>query len=100
MAYGRKTGGRKKGTPNKIQRPGKKQSALVDKLFDEGVTPLEYMLAILRNPESQAMQKAWAAEKAAPYCHPRLAPVDKDTGQQPVQKVQIIAWQGPRQPKQ
>ncbi len=100
MTIGRKTGGRKKGTPNKIQRPRKQQALLVDKLLDKGVTPLEYMLAILRNPEAEALQRSWAAEKAAPYCHPRLAPVDKDTGQQPVQKVQIIAWQGPRQPKQ
>ncbi len=99
MAIGRKTGGRKKGTPNKVQRPRKQHAALIEPLLADGVTPLEYMLGILRNPNTEPLQRAWAAEKAAPYCHPRLAPVDKDTGKQPIQQVHVIGWQGPRQPK-
>jgi hypothetical protein len=34
------------------------------------VLPLEYMLYILNTAEDDAA-KRWAAEKAAPYCHPR-----------------------------
>ena len=31
------------------------------------------MLAILNNPGTSPERKMWAAEKAAPYLHPRLA---------------------------
>ncbi len=97
MALGRKTGGRKKGTPNKVAKPRKAYTYMVDKLALEGEMPLQYMLKVLRDPNTEPLQRAWAAEKAAPYCHPRLAPIDKDTGQQPVQTV-VVKWLGDRQP--
>ena len=98
MALGRKTGGRKKGTPNKLQRPRKiAQHTLVDVLSTDGITPLEYMLAVLRDPHAKALEKSWAAEKAAPYMHPRIAPIDKDTGQTSTQTV-IVQWLGSKQP--
>lgn len=34
------------------------------------------MLQVLRDPEASAADKKWAAEKAAPYMHPRLAAVE------------------------
>ena len=40
----------------------------------EGLTPIEYMLAILRDDHADEKQRAWAAEKAAPFVHPRPAP--------------------------
>ncbi len=97
MALGRKTGGRKKGTPNKIAKPRKAYTYMIDKLALEGEMPLEYMLRVLRAPDTEPLQRAWAAEKAAPYCHARLAPIDKDTGQQPVQTL-VVKWLGNRQP--
>ena len=66
MAKGRKTGGRQKGTANKKTRE------LADKAAAQGITPLEYMLGILRAKRSTDELKRWAAEKAAPYIHPRL----------------------------
>ena len=98
MAIGRKTGGRKKGTPNKVRKPRKATAVMVDKLALEGIMPLEHMLAVLRDPDAKPLEKAWAAEKAAPYCHPRLAPIDKDTGNQPIQHM-VIRWMGARQPQ-
>jgi hypothetical protein len=41
----------------------------------EGVSPVEYMLKILRNENADAKERAWAAEKSAPYLHPRPAPL-------------------------
>jgi hypothetical protein len=37
------------------------------------LTPLAYMLQVLRDPKSSSDQKQWAAEAAAPYCHAKLS---------------------------
>ena len=39
-------------------------------------TPLEFMLSVLRDPEASLADRKWAAEKAAPYLHPRLQTVE------------------------
>lgn len=44
----------------------------------EGVTPVEYMLSIMRNDEEEEKSLAWAAEKAAPYI-PSQASTDRTT---------------------
>ena len=36
-------------------------------------SPLDYLLSVLNNPMSAPERKMYAAEKAAPYIHPRLA---------------------------
>lgn len=76
----RKGAGRKRGTANKRTR------AIADRAAAEGVTPLDFMLALLRKPapkganaEVQARYDGLrfeAAKAAAPYLHPRLAPRD------------------------
>lgn len=38
-----------------------------------GITPLEYMLSILRDEQADKSQRFEAAKAAAPYVHPRLA---------------------------
>ena len=85
---GERRGGRQKGAANKRSR------AIADKAIESGLTPLEYMLDILRSempPDlkeriesgevSEELTKAvyaWqtqrfeAAKAAAPYVHPRL----------------------------
>lgn len=70
MALGRKTGGRQKGIPNK---------ATADKaaaVSASGLTPLDYMLQLMRDEEQPAGIRADAAKNAAPYVHPRLAAVE------------------------
>jgi hypothetical protein len=64
---GEHRGGRTQGTKNK-------RTNELQKLIDEAkalgwVMPVEYMLYILNTGDDAA--KRWAAEKAAPYCHPR-----------------------------
>jgi len=39
-------------------------------------TPLDFMLSVLRDPEASLADRKWAAEKAAPYLHPRLQTVE------------------------
>jgi hypothetical protein len=64
-----KSGGRSKGTPNKVTERREAEIAA------SGLTPLEYMLGILRDPKQDQSARFAAAEKAAPYCHAKLAAV-------------------------
>lgn len=69
---GRPQGAPKSGTRGKAaprtaparRRPETAKSAL---------TPLGYMLQVLRDPESTKDEKKWAAQQAAPFVHARLA---------------------------
>lgn len=76
--------GRPKGSAN-IRR-----QALVQKLVDEGVTPLHVMLNTMRDIWNEAlkieefiprvekkMMAVGVAEKAAPFIHPKLASIEK-----------------------
>ncbi len=63
--------GRPKGSPNKASVERQKAVAA------SGITPLEYMLAMLRDELATAEDRKWAAAQAAPYVHPRLAQVDQ-----------------------
>ncbi len=76
MAKGKKTGGRVKGIKNRatIEKEAR-HIELVEAAKADGITPLEVMLA--------AMRQAWDAQQiaeaqkyavdAAPYLHPRLS---------------------------
>lgn len=70
MAIGKKTGGRQKGTPNKAS------AALASDIAASGLTPLDYMLDVLRDENADPKDRMWAAEKAAPYVHPKLATIE------------------------
>lgn len=59
--------GRPKGAPNKATAEREQQIAA------SGLTPLDYMLSILRNEENDEAKRFEAAKAAAPYVHPRLA---------------------------
>lgn len=77
MAKGVKTGGRQKGTPNKAT------AAKAEEIAASGVTPLEYMLKIMRDEASDPLMRFEAAKSAAPYVHPKLAAIEhtgKDGG--------------------
>ncbi len=38
---------------------------------ETGMLPLDFMLALLRDETASLADRKWAAERAAPYCHPR-----------------------------
>ncbi len=39
----------------------------------EGITPLEYMLSVIRDPAVEPFRRDRMAVAAAPYCHPRMS---------------------------
>ena len=65
-----KTGGRQKGIANKRTRD------IADAAMAQGLTPLEYMLAVLRDETVEPERRDEMAKAAAPYLHPRLAAIE------------------------
>jgi hypothetical protein len=65
-------GGRRPGAGRKPGAATKKVREAADRLAAEGLTPLDYMLGVLRGTMAYDAQRFAAAEKAAPYIHPRL----------------------------
>lgn len=70
MALGKKTGGRTKGVPNKATADREKR------VTEGGITPLDYMLEIMRDVENPKDVRLDAAKSAAPYVHPKLAAIE------------------------
>ena len=70
MAIGKKTGGRKKGVPNRAT------AAKAAAIEASGLTPLDYMLSVLRDEKADARRRDDMAKAAAPYVHPRMAPAE------------------------
>lgn len=70
MALGKKTGGRAAGTPNKAS------AAKAAAIEASGLTPLDYMLSVLRDEGRDTAERMDAAKAAAPYVHSKLASVE------------------------
>lgn len=69
--------GRKKGEPNRrtIETQAKAQ--------ESGITPLDYMLNVMRNDLEEPRARLAAAQAAAPYVHAKLSSIElsgKDGG--------------------
>jgi hypothetical protein len=67
----RPNAGRKKGSLNA------KTQKVAERCFEEGITPLEYMLNIMRDPTQEFDTRMDAAKSCAPYMHPKLASVEQ-----------------------
>lgn len=86
MATGIKTGGRKKGVPNKAT------AAKQAEIAASGLTPLEFMLGVMRNEGNEQSVRLDAAKAAAPYVHPKLANIDAKIEGDVGLKVEIIRY--------
>ena len=64
---GERRGGRNKGTPNKAT------AAKAAAIAASGLTPLDYMIQVMRDPTVEAHRRDEMARAAAPYIHPKLA---------------------------
>jgi hypothetical protein len=60
---------KKKGTPNRASAARERCAQA------SGLTPLEYLRRIMRNPKLPRSERTDAAKAAAPYVHPRFAAV-------------------------
>lgn len=66
----RQGAGRKKGAVGKLHDAARAQAA------SEGITPLAYLLGLLRDDQQPQEIRTDAAKAAAPYLHAKLANVD------------------------
>jgi hypothetical protein len=89
MAVGKKTGGRRRGTPNKATARREREVAKM------GQTPLEYMLRVMRDSRAGGDRRDKMAIAAAPYVHPKLASM-QHTGRNggPIQTVDLTKLSG------
>jgi hypothetical protein len=74
---GTRIGGRSKGTKNKatIERE-QGHAEIVEQAKAEGVSPLEYMLKVMRDEGADKKRRDVMAVAAAGYVHPKLASVE------------------------
>jgi formylmethanofuran dehydrogenase subunit B len=85
---GVKTGGRRKGVPNKAT------AAKAAAIAASGLTPLDFMLGVMRDECQELGVRLDAAKAAAQYVHPKLQPVDGKTGSAVVQARVIVEFVG------
>lgn len=69
-------GGARKGAGRKPGSATTKTRQIAEKAASEGLTPLEFMLQVLRDVTKDDAERMEAAKSAAPYIHPRLSAVD------------------------
>lgn len=78
-------GGKRAGAGRKPGSKNKRTAAIAQKAAAKGITPLEYMLKVMREPVPKGASveekitmmgmRFEAAKAAAPYVHPRLSTV-------------------------
>lgn len=76
-------GGKREGAGRKVGSVNKANAARAALIAASGLTPLDYMLSVLRDEEADKKRRDWAAKEAAPYCHNRMSAVEhmgKDGG--------------------
>ena len=94
-----KTGGRKKGTPNKTT------AAMAAAVAASGKAPLEVMIENMRHFDEAAtntseievsdglrMQAQECAKDAAPYIHPKLQAIEHSGAQKPIRHIIVAQW--------
>lgn len=72
------SGGKRQGAGRKPGVPNGKTAAIARAVAESGITPLDFMLAALRDETREFAERMDAAKSAAPYCHPKRVPVDGD----------------------
>ena len=73
-------GGKRDGAGRPAGSVTTKSREVAEQAAESGLTPLDYMLGILRDEDAERKDRMWAAEKAAPYVHAKLANVEHSGG--------------------
>lgn len=71
-------GGPRPGAGRKRGSVSKKTTEVAQRASENGVTPLEYLLKVMRDSKKPLALRMDAAKSAAPYMHPRLSSVEID----------------------
>ena len=88
-------GGARKGAGRKPGSATTKTREIANNAALHGITPLEYMLQIMRDEECDPRSRLVAAQSAAPYIHAKLASIEvsgPDGGDIPVaSRIELVA---------
>lgn len=89
-------GGKRQGAGRKPGSVTKRTREIAHAAIEQGLSPLEYLLSIVRDSAADEARRIDAAKAAAPYVHPRLQPIDNqgDT-KQTVEIKGSLAWHPP-----
>jgi hypothetical protein len=68
-------GGARPGSGRKPGIANRKTAEQVAAASASGITPLEYMLSVMRAPETDPRDRLVAAQAAAPYIHSKLSSI-------------------------
>ncbi len=63
--------GRPKGAKNKVT------AAREAAIAESGMTPLEFVLSVLRDEDAPTKERMWAARVALPLCHSKIRPIKR-----------------------
>ena len=80
---GERRGGRQRGTPNRAT------AAKAAEIAASGMTPLDYMISVMRDETATRPERLEAAAKAAPYVHPRLSAIEYTAPAEPEEDVDL-----------
>lgn len=69
-------GGARKGAGRKLGAATKKTREIADAAMAEGLSPLEFMLNVMRDDGADKRERMYAANACAPYIHPRLQAIE------------------------
>lgn len=69
-------GGKREGAGRKPGVRNKKTKEVIAAVEATGITPLEYLLSVMRDEGTEQNVRMQAAQSAAPYCHSKLAAVE------------------------
>jgi hypothetical protein len=72
-----KTGGRRKGTPNKVTQAHR---AALDQMKVDRTDPMGFFISIMRNPDAPFEEVKAAARELLPYTRPKLSSVEARVG--------------------
>jgi hypothetical protein len=86
-------GGTRTGAGRKAGAATTRTRAIADAATADGITPLEYMLRVLRDEGQDTERRDDMAKAAAPYVHPRLNSIEG--GDKPVKVKQTLEWLPP-----
>lgn len=68
-------GGARKGAGRPIGSANLKTRELANRAAENGLTPLEFLLQVVRDESVDPAKRLDAAKAAAPFCHPRLSAI-------------------------
>ena len=89
MTIKSKRGGKRPGAGRQQGSKNKTTLARENAIAESGLTPLAYLLTIVRDTNQDQAARVDAAKSAAPYVHPRLAAIEHsgDIGNKPAEKL-------------